>query len=190
MKSELSSRQIANYQKDGFVVIEDFLTVQELDLWRAALDEALKNRKGNKFAGPKPVHGKGDDVAESRYGVVFDQMIHLWQNNECTRSFVPDRRIAKLTAELAQVNGIRIWHDQALMQITWANPAAWRLNTPYCYPGIKPAYRRAMTCAYRFDGNVFNGIQSILSDEEVAELRYSNEPNHPERNLRAFSRNR
>ena len=190
MKSELSSQQIANYQKDGFVVIEDFLTVQELDLWRAALDEALKNRKGNKLPGRKEVYGKGDDADKSYYDNVFDQMINLWQDNESIRGIMLDERIGKMAAELAQVDGIRIWHDQALIKKPWANPAAWRLNTPYCYPGIKPTYRRAMTCAYRFDGNVFNGIQNILSDEQVAALRLGDELNNPQINPLVYSRKR
>jgi hypothetical protein len=32
-------------------------------------------------------------------------------------------------------------------------------------------YRRAMTCAYMPDGAVFNGIQNILSDEQIKNLR-------------------
>jgi len=36
---------------------------------------------------------------------------------------------------------------------------------------MTPGYRRAMTCAYMPDGNIFNGIQNILSDETVSRLQ-------------------
>jgi ectoine hydroxylase-related dioxygenase (phytanoyl-CoA dioxygenase family) len=32
---------------------------------------------------------------------------------------------------LAGVDGIRIWHDQALIKQPWANPTAWHLDNPY-----------------------------------------------------------
>ena len=38
-------------------------------------------------------------------------------------------------------------------------------------PNMTPGLRRAMTCAYMPDGNTYNGIQNILSDEQVAGLK-------------------
>ncbi len=42
-----------------------------------------------------------------------------------------DERLGKMAAELADVDGIRIWHDQALIKKPWANPTSWHLDTPY-----------------------------------------------------------
>ena len=42
-----------------------------------------------------------------------------------------DQRIGKMAAQLAGVDGIRIWHDQALIKRPWANPTAWHLDTPF-----------------------------------------------------------
>jgi ectoine hydroxylase-related dioxygenase (phytanoyl-CoA dioxygenase family) len=36
-----------------------------------------------------------------------------------------------MVAQLAGVDGIRIWHDQALIKRPWANPTAWHLDTPF-----------------------------------------------------------
>jgi ectoine hydroxylase-related dioxygenase (phytanoyl-CoA dioxygenase family) len=62
---------------------------------------------------------------------VFDQLINLWQDNEAMRKLMLDERIGEMAATLAQVDGIRIWHDQALIKKPWANPTSWHLDTPY-----------------------------------------------------------
>jgi len=33
----------------------------------------------------------------------------------------------KMASELADCDGIRIWHDQALVKRPWANPTSWHL---------------------------------------------------------------
>lgn len=131
MKTELLQGQIDKYQKDGFLVIEDFLSPDELEFWRTALDEAVAKRKGNKLPDRKEVYGKGDDADKSYYDNVFDQLINLWQDNDKMRQIMLDERLGKMAAQLADVNGIRIWHDQALIKKPWANPTSWHLDTPY-----------------------------------------------------------
>jgi ectoine hydroxylase-related dioxygenase (phytanoyl-CoA dioxygenase family) len=42
-----------------------------------------------------------------------------------------DERIGSMAAKLAGVDGIRIWHDQALIKKPWANPTSWHLDTPF-----------------------------------------------------------
>ena len=42
-----------------------------------------------------------------------------------------DGRLGKLAATLAGVDGVRIWHDQALIKQPWANPTGWHLDNPY-----------------------------------------------------------
>jgi ectoine hydroxylase-related dioxygenase (phytanoyl-CoA dioxygenase family) len=252
MKNNLTNEQIAQYQSDGFLVIEDFLSETDLAFWRDALDEAVKKRGGNKLPNRKEVYGKGDDADKAYYDNVFSQLINLWQDNEKMREIMLDARLGEMAAKLAGVEGIRIWHDQALIKQPWANPTSWHLDTPYwsfsdrralsiwvalddatyhngclffipgsyhkttfenpgigknmgaifsVYPEFKNApsvpavmkagscsfhngltihgalpnmtagYRRAMTCAYMPDGNTYNGIQNILSDEQIKNLK-------------------
>jgi phytanoyl-CoA hydroxylase len=131
MRSDLSSDQIAKYQQDGFVVIEDFLSPHELEFWRSALEEAVAKRGGNKMPDRKEVYGKGDDADKSYYDNVFDQLINLWQDNDKMQQIMLDERLGKMAAQLSGADGIRIWHDQALIKKPWANPTSWHLDTPY-----------------------------------------------------------
>lgn len=131
MKNELSQQQVAQYRHDGFLVIEDFLTADELASWREALDAAVAKRNGNKMPDRKEVYGKGDDADKAYYDNVFDQLINLWQDNEGIKQIMLDERLGKMAAQLADADGIRIWHDQALIKKPWANPTSWHLDTPY-----------------------------------------------------------
>jgi ectoine hydroxylase-related dioxygenase (phytanoyl-CoA dioxygenase family) len=131
MKNELSQQDIAKYRSDGFLVIEDFLSPDELDFWRRALDEAVAKRNGNKMPDRKEVYGKGDDVDKSYYNNVFDQLINLRHDNDKIKQVMLDERLGKMAAQLSGASGIRIWHDQALIKKPWANPTSWHLDTPY-----------------------------------------------------------
>ena len=129
MKSEISKEQISSYQENGFLVIEDFLSADELKFWREALDEAIAKRNGSQLPDREVLVNPNSD--QDYYSKVFDQLQNLWQDNEKMRQIMLDERLGKMAAELAGVDGIRIWHDQALIKKPWANPTSWHLDTPY-----------------------------------------------------------
>ena len=126
MKTDLTREQIESYRENGFIVIEDFLSAQELETWRNAVEEAVAERGRLRILGREPIT---DD--ETYYNNVFVQRVNLWQDNEKMRKLIVDRRLGKMPAELAGVEGIRIWHDQALNKQPWANPTGWHLDNPY-----------------------------------------------------------
>lgn len=133
MNSRITKSQIESYQKDGYIVIEDFLDREELETWRMAVTEAIAERNGQKVPGRPGKIGEEDGInKDTEYqSKVFDQMINLWQTNDKVKALMVDPKIGKMAAELAQVVGIRIWHDQALFKKPWANPTSWHLDTPF-----------------------------------------------------------
>ena len=133
MKLQLNNEQIQSYQNNGFLVIENFLSPEELEHWRNAVTTAVKERAGIKIPGKEIKTGEADGINEDAdyFGKVFDQLLNLWQTNEQVNELMLDQRIGKMAAQLAGVNGIRIWHDQALIKRPWANPTALHLDTPF-----------------------------------------------------------
>jgi len=125
MKTTLTSDQINTYHQDGFAVIPDFLSDEELAAWRQAVDEAVARRKDRKLADDRWHSG------DSYYDHVFIQRINLWQDHEGMRQLMLDERLGQIAANLAGVDGIRIWHDQALIKAPWGNATAWHLDNPY-----------------------------------------------------------
>jgi len=56
------------------------------------------------------------------------------------------------------------------------------------HANMTPGFRRAMTCAYMPDGNVFNGTQNILSDEQVARFKVGDLLNDDKQNPLIYSK--
>ena len=125
MNTDLSQDQIEAYRNNGFVVIEDFLTDEELATWRSYVDDAIEQRANRKLADGRMTDG--DDY----YDKVFVQRINLWQDHDGMRELMHDSRLGRMAATLAGVDGIRIWHDQALVKMPWGNPTGWHLDNPY-----------------------------------------------------------
>jgi phytanoyl-CoA hydroxylase len=124
MNTELSEAQVRSYRESGFLVVEDFLTAEELADWREAVMEAVNSRGDVRIPG-----FEGDSTGY--YGRVFVQRVNLWQTSERVERLMLDERLGRMAAELAGVDGIRIWHDQALMKQPWANQTSWHVDVPY-----------------------------------------------------------
>lgn len=133
MNTSISPNQVESFRKDGFVVIEDFLSPEELDFWREAVSEAISQRDGRKMPNKDIKTGEDDGINKDSdyYAKVFDQLINLWQTNDKVRQIMLDERIGKMVSTLAGSSGTRIWHDQALIKRPWANPTSWHLDTPF-----------------------------------------------------------
>lgn len=133
MNHKLTKEQVSFYRENGFLVIEDFLDVNELEDWRNAVANAIDERNGIKIPGKNIQVGMDDGINEDAgyFSKVFDQLLNLWQTNEAVKKLMSDPRIGKMAAELSGVEGIRIWHDQALIKRPWANPTSWHLDTPF-----------------------------------------------------------
>lgn len=265
MKTELTPEKINFYQENGFVVIEDFLDADELETWRTSVADAIKERNSQKMPGKSLTVNEDDGINKDTdyYNNVFDQLLNLWQTNDKVKALMLDERIGKLAADLSGADGIRIWHDQALIKRPWANPTSWHLDTPFwsfsdrralsiwvalddatlengClffipgtykktsfqnagigknmnaifdfYPQFKesksvaapmkagscsfhngltihgahanmtPGFRRAMTCAYMPDGNVYNGEPNILPDSYLQQINPGDLLNNDQQN--------
>jgi phytanoyl-CoA hydroxylase len=133
MNSELSADKINFYQENGYVVIEDFLNPIELEIWREAVTEAIVDRNGLKMPGKDIKINENDGINKDAdyFNNVFDQLLNLWQTNDKVKNIMLDERIGKMAAQLSGADGIRIWHDQALIKKPWANPTSWHLDTPF-----------------------------------------------------------
>ena len=126
MRDELTDKQIEFYRTNGFIVVEDFLDPNELEEWRRCTDEAVAERLG------EAIDFRTNQMdPDTFYAQVFTQCLRLADTHEGMRKLIFDRRIGRMGATLAGVEGIRIWHDQALIKPPHGNPTAWHLDVPY-----------------------------------------------------------
>jgi phytanoyl-CoA hydroxylase len=134
MNCELTRAQVESYRKEGFVVLQNFLTDLELAQWRNSVDEAVLQRNGVKIPGTAIKTGEEDGINKEStgyFGNVFDQFVNLWQTHEGVRRLMMDPKLGELACQLSGARGIRIWHDQALIKRPWANPTTLHLDVPF-----------------------------------------------------------
>ena len=127
MRTQVNADQIAQYRRDGFLVIEDFLSPEELGELKGAVLEAVASVGAKKVAG-----GEVDwEDSEGYYGKVFTQKLNLWKVHPTVKRYMLDPGIGRMLCELEGVERFRVWHDQALIKPAWGNPTAWHLDNPY-----------------------------------------------------------
>jgi len=133
MNTVITTSQVEFYQENGYIIIEDFLNASELEIWRAAVSDAISERKGQKIPGRPGKIDEDDGINKDSeyYSKVFDQLINLWQTSDKVKELMLNPDLGEMAAKLAGVDGIRIWHDQALFKKPWANPTSWHLDTPF-----------------------------------------------------------
>jgi phytanoyl-CoA hydroxylase len=126
MKTGLSDEQVFRYREDGFLKIEKFLNTDELNNWRARIDNAVNTRDER-----IPGFNDGGHLGDDYYDNVFKQRVNLWQTSDAVRGLVLNENIGRMAAALEDVPAVRLWHDQALYKGPWANPTSWHIDDPY-----------------------------------------------------------
>ena len=125
MKTALSSQQINTYREQGFLVIENFLDDAQLETWRTATTEAVDQRLAEAAA------NSNQHDPDSYYAQVFTQCQRLAYTHDGMKKLMFDERLGEVAATLAGVDGIRIWHDQALFKPPYGNPTGFHLDDPF-----------------------------------------------------------
>ena len=129
MRSVPNGEEKRFYEDNGFVPIDPFLSPEELDEWRRVVDEAVMSRGGQRFSIPVD-EGPGSAVrresTEDReyYDRVFIQRVNLWQTDAAFQKLLFQKELGQFVGEMAGVDGLRVWHDQALIKQPYANPTA------------------------------------------------------------------
>jgi ectoine hydroxylase-related dioxygenase (phytanoyl-CoA dioxygenase family) len=65
------------------------------------------------------------------YGKAFLQLFNLWREDEQIKQFVFSKRLAKIAADLMQVEGVRMYHDQALYKEGGGGITPWHADQYY-----------------------------------------------------------
>jgi hypothetical protein len=110
------------FERDGFVVLPDLLTIGELDRFGAAVDQAVAARKR---------HDRRALADKSRYEQSFIQCQNLWEDHAGVRPLTFHPRIAGAAAALLGAEAVRIWHDQALYKEPGGRPTDAHQDQPY-----------------------------------------------------------
>jgi ectoine hydroxylase-related dioxygenase (phytanoyl-CoA dioxygenase family) len=65
------------------------------------------------------------------YAKAFIQVCNLWRHCDQVRRFVFQSRLARIAAELMEVSGVRLYHDQALFKESGGGITPWHADQQY-----------------------------------------------------------
>lgn len=124
MQTEVSPQQVEQFREQGFVVMEGFLDAAELEHWRTVTEEAMRLRLTG-----STLNNQADP--EAFYAQVFTQCLNLRDLHEGMAALIYDERLGEVAGRLAEVDGVRLWQDQALVKPPYGNHTAFHFDNPY-----------------------------------------------------------
>lgn len=118
---ELSKDQIDFYQKHKFIKIKQVLDAETLAHFNQVISAKVKDLS----TGIKPLKER------TTYGKAFLQLMNLWRTSEAIKRLIFSKRIAKIASELMEVDGVRMYHDQALFKEAGGGITPWHADQFY-----------------------------------------------------------
>lgn len=100
----LAPEQIAFFRIHGFIKLKQVLAPEEI----ARFGQEITRLTIALNVQIKPLEER------STYDKAFLQVMNLWEHSAIVREFVFGRRLARIAAELLEVGGVRLYHDQSL----------------------------------------------------------------------------
>ena len=117
----LSEEQIAFYQEHRFIKLKDVLDAETLSYFNGMITAKVNE-----------LNEEDQPLAErTTYGKAFLQLFNLWTKDEGIKELIFSKRIAKIAADLMQVDGVRLYHDQALFKEAGGGITPWHADQHY-----------------------------------------------------------
>ncbi len=118
---QLSAEQINFYQQNRFIKLKNVFDAETLAYYNDVI-----SRQVNKMNTVSTALAERDT-----YGKAFLQLFNLWRENDTVRDFVFSKRLAQIAADLMQVAGVRMYHDQALFKEGGGGITPWHADQYY-----------------------------------------------------------
>lgn len=117
----LTQAQIAFYEQHRFIKLKQVLNPETIAFFNNVISDQVA------------VMNKEQTALEERstYGKAFLQLFNLWRENELIKDLVFSKRLGQLASELMQVNGVRLYHDQALFKEAGGGITPWHADQYY-----------------------------------------------------------
>lgn len=117
----LTPDQIDQFQRDGYIKLKDVLSEDVLADYGSAITEMVHQLNKQKL----PLAERGT------YGKAFLQIANIWEESKQVTEFVMSKRLGRIAAELMQVDGVRMYHDQALFKEPGGGFTPWHADQFY-----------------------------------------------------------
>ena len=117
----LTQDQLDFYQKNQFIKLKEVLNPETVLFFNALISKQVEEMNTVQTALEE----------RTTYGKAFLQLFNLWCENTVIKELVFSKRIAKIAADLMQVDGVRLYHDQALFKEGGGGITPWHADQFY-----------------------------------------------------------
>ena len=118
---QISEEQIAFYRKRRFIKLKQVFSPQELKHFGQAIT--------SKVVELNTMHLPMEE--RDTYSRAFLQVMNLWRADDTVRALVFSKRLAAIACQLMEVDGVRIYHDQALYKEPSGGFTPWHADQYY-----------------------------------------------------------
>jgi ectoine hydroxylase-related dioxygenase (phytanoyl-CoA dioxygenase family) len=118
---ELTPEQIRTYRRDGHIYLTGVASRKTIQSLRPHLLSII-----DEIVAKQDAQGRMEN-----YGSFFTQVSNVWRLKEEVSKFILARRFGKIAADLMGVDGVRIYHDQALIKEPGGKPTPWHQDQYY-----------------------------------------------------------
>jgi hypothetical protein len=117
----ISGEMAAEFRRNGHILLRGVASAAEVAAYRDVI-LAARDRYG---AERTPLEER------DTYGKAFLKGMNLWPKDDGVRRFVLARRFAQIAADLLGVDGVRVYHDQALVKEPGGGITPWHQDQHY-----------------------------------------------------------
>jgi ectoine hydroxylase-related dioxygenase (phytanoyl-CoA dioxygenase family) len=117
----ISDEQRRSFRERGFIKLKEVLSAETL----AHYGERFAVLVAERARALPPMASRGT------FGKAFQLIMNLWTVDEVAREFVFSKRLARMAADLMGVDGVRLYHDQALYKEPGGGFTPWHCDQFY-----------------------------------------------------------
>ncbi|MEO8859966.1 MAG: phytanoyl-CoA dioxygenase family protein [Ginsengibacter sp.] len=117
----LSESNINLFMKNGFVKLKNVLSPEVVAYFNETISDEVRRLNTQHL----PIEER------DTYGKAFLQIMNIWTKSNEVKDIVFSKRLAKIAAELLSVDGVRLYHDQALFKEPGGGITPWHADQYY-----------------------------------------------------------
>ncbi len=118
---KISDEEKTFFRKNGFIKLKNILPTELLEKYGGEISKKVSELNTLKIPMSK----------RSTYQKAFLQVMNLWRESKIVKEFVFGKRLAVIAADLLSVNGVRLYHDQALFKEASGGYTPWHADQYY-----------------------------------------------------------
>ena len=118
---QVTNEQISFFEENGFIKLKNVLPPDTIQNMSDTISAEVKRLNTQHL----PMEQR------DTYGKAFLQIMNLWTKSDLIKEIVFSKRLAKMASDLLRVNGVRMYHDQALFKEPSGGHTPWHADQYY-----------------------------------------------------------